>query len=60
MNYSAQISIVISVSHVTLKSFFRVQLYYSIYVQIAWIVKGEVGCYFGVLDLIDFSVFSRQ
>lgn len=26
--------------------------------QIAWIVEGEIRCYCGALDLIDFSVFS--
>lgn len=34
------------------------QHYHSIYVQIAWIVEAEIGCYCGALDLIDFSVFS--
>lgn len=38
--------------------FLCAELYHSIYVQIARIVGGEIGCYCGAWDPIDFSVLS--
>lgn len=34
------------------------ELYHSIYVQIAGIVEGEIGRHCGALGIIEFSVFS--
>ena len=39
-------------------AFLCAEPYHSIYVQIARIVGGEIGCYCGAWDLIDLSVFS--